>query len=714
MDWPGPTSTKIAVLCCLSLFCSGTAAQQSPPPIDSCIVIGDVQRPDAYPLPNSAPVSLSQVTKSAGLAAESSFVTIIRATAEPSRWTEIVNRSESRSQTAVLGGDVIIVRGAVAADRAVTPNAAVLAGDHPIVVTLAHSQIAVGELFGELRLPLPPGTTVVRAGSGGPHPGPAVALSDFVQHGDLLAVRSADHRSLGLNRALRHRTSASASADVWSERMGATTDLPTTRSTPKPTDTLTSGTADSGPPVLTVPLTETAEAESGESSGISQETTADFSAAVDTRRSPPRPWTDERASVDADRDVFLPAPAARPAENVVRPTGLDEATAFASGSAAGPSAAAESVQRRDPTDQTAEPGVADSSAADTAATDPSRGGTSGTDTASRADGMSLLNVVFVGGLLLSGGLIIAGWVRSELAASRRTAAECSSATISQSDRASFAAVVRQSSDRETRHRPASRVSQEDSTAAAADIAQHAADRPAAEPSRNPAGPASPPECDQTRTLVVTTASSPVSPPETAGASVAKRPDPTPAESLVRGNEWYGQWHRDSPPHRPAADESHSPVPPPVAPSSKPALSESDSLPGARPSSTTEPVSGDSAARPGAAEPSACLEQPAHPADTLDALICNQVPVEACVADLPRRVTLYGRPAGPQRLRIDAAHRGVPAPHFPAVQSRQSASQPVTQTSSTAPQATEGASPSARETGNSLDRALNSLEGRVTS
>jgi hypothetical protein len=48
---------------------------------------------------------------------------------------------------------------------------------------------------------------------------------------------------------------------------------------------------------------------------------------------------------------------------------------------------------------------------------------------------------------------------------------------------------------------------------------------------------------------------------------------------------------------------------------------------------------------------------------LEELIQNRLPVDLKQTDLPLRVTLFGRPAGPRRLRVDAAHETVPAPHM---------------------------------------------------
>lgn len=52
-----------------------------------------------------------------------------------------------------------------------------------------------------------------------------------------------------------------------------------------------------------------------------------------------------------------------------------------------------------------------------------------------------------------------------------------------------------------------------------------------------------------------------------------------------------------------------------------------------------------------------------PSDDLDDLIQNRLPIDLKEIQLPLRINLFGRPAGPRRLRIDAAHTTIRAPHM---------------------------------------------------
>ncbi|MCH2200564.1 MAG: hypothetical protein MK102_01230 [Fuerstiella sp.] len=85
---------------------------------------------------------------------------------------------------------------------------------------------------------------------------------------------------------------------------------------------------------------------------------------------------------------------------------------------------------------------------------------------------------------------------------------------------------------------------------------------------------------------------------------------------------------------------------------------------------------------------------------LEDLIRNRIPIDIQQADLPLRVTLFGRPLGPRRLRIDAPHTRIDTPKFAT----------VSRTEGTSPQKSSSTSSldQERRDGMSLDRALNSL------
>jgi hypothetical protein len=95
-------------------------------------------------------------------------------------------------------------------------------------------------------------------------------------------------------------------------------------------------------------------------------------------------------------------------------------------------------------------------------------------------------------------------------------------------------------------------------------------------------------------------------------------------------------------------------------------------------------------------------------DGLDELLQNRLPVDLCAAQLPLRVSLFGKAAGPRRLRVDAAHTRVPAPHINVGAERKREEPAMATISDRIAERTTIA-----ETG-SLDRALHNLQDRIDS
>ncbi len=136
------------------------------------------------------------------------------------------------------------------------------------------------------------------------------------------------------------------------------------------------------------------------------------------------------------------------------------------------------------------------------------------------------------------------------------------------------------------------------------------------------------------------------------------------------------------------------------------------------------VASQSSGNPGAAEPRPLVTglatekaEKALSADErsfsdLEDLLQNRLPIDLCETHLPLRVALFGRPAGPRRLRIDAAHTAIPAPHMHR-SSEKRRDEPVAATAVAAP-----TPPTHTETGadsaGSLDRALQFLQERTES
>ena len=98
---------------------------------------------------------------------------------------------------------------------------------------------------------------------------------------------------------------------------------------------------------------------------------------------------------------------------------------------------------------------------------------------------------------------------------------------------------------------------------------------------------------------------------------------------------------------------------------------------------------------------------------LEDLLQNRLPIDLCETQLPLRVALFGKPAGPRRLRIDAAHGAIPAPHM-NLSSDKRREQPVAAANAAAAHAAATHTQSDVEASGSLDRALHFLQERTES
>lgn len=96
---------------------------------------------------------------------------------------------------------------------------------------------------------------------------------------------------------------------------------------------------------------------------------------------------------------------------------------------------------------------------------------------------------------------------------------------------------------------------------------------------------------------------------------------------------------------------------------------------------------------------------------LEDLLQNRLPIDLCETQLPLRVTLFGRPAGPRRLRIDAAHSAIPTPHINTTAGkRREQSVAATVAASSPVQASQ--SQADAEASSGLDSALHFLQERT--
>ena len=97
-------------------------------------------------------------------------------------------------------------------------------------------------------------------------------------------------------------------------------------------------------------------------------------------------------------------------------------------------------------------------------------------------------------------------------------------------------------------------------------------------------------------------------------------------------------------------------------------------------------------------------------DDLEDLIQNRLPVDLKQADLPLKVSLFGKPEGPKKLRVDGAHTQIAAPHMASRVRSKKRPAPVVQSSTPSQSAPQTAATSvSSEDFSRLDKALNFLE-----
>lgn len=149
-------------------------------------VAGDVVRPDCYECSDSQNLVLRDALLAAGLAGESSQVTVYRAQNNAGSTTELVTRSAMGAGVLLRPGDVIIVRLISAPDQMVRPNAVIQSGHRPVILALQGDRIAFGDVVSQLQLPPELAGKALRISSGTPMNRSSLSFADLVAHGDVV------------------------------------------------------------------------------------------------------------------------------------------------------------------------------------------------------------------------------------------------------------------------------------------------------------------------------------------------------------------------------------------------------------------------------------------------------------------------------------------------------------------------------------------------
>lgn len=621
-------------------------APDHPSAKQSYVVIGDVRNYNYFPL--SERTTVRQAVMTAGVLSDSISVSVIRASQDRSLWTQLITFTAADTGELVMNGDILVAQSLLPVTEPVRRNAALRTDAGVIVVALADEAIAVGDVLLQTGNQLSPGQQMnISSRFQGRTAVASATPADQVAHGDVITV------SHGNRSGLKGFGNLAPAFSEWQSSVSA---IPLPASIPQTAQlqnsvpgTLPDDSSFDFPMQMPIPLSDS-------SADYSESAT---SAAVQTA-----------ANAESDLDTPL----------VVQSISQENRFSSTNGTETAP-----------------EPPVEESDLADPV-------------TAAASGEMSPWNLVFIGGLLIAGTLILAGSLRADK--------ETETGEIQMKERQAI---------------------QSDALSPAANSGIHdTSDKSVgAESPSTQSQPQLSPISGRFADIVVL--ASHVPPQQDAGT----KGTPT---NLVSSSEWFsGDWLDSqlksgakatvfckSPAEQFTQLTSieavlTEPGPAPTAPEAtqrsvylmerqiadvladnRPLIETTDS-PDVKPVVTGIPES--DVAKIRQAEQSAVSDthssifQVAGFTD-LEDLLQNRLPIDLCETQLPLKVALFGRPAGPRRLRIDAAHPTLPTPHMNRSAERKcEATGAVSELQITADRLSS-------ESFGSLDRALHHLQERT--
>ena len=630
-----------------------TAANQAQP---TFVVIGDVRNHNYFPLSPHAKTTIHQAVIHAGMLGDSVSVSVVRGKQQRAAFTQMVSGTSADTGELVMEGDILVVQSMQPVQEAHQKNAALQTDGGVVPVTLADDYIAVGDVLqGTGGLPSADQQVKVSCRFRGRPLLESAALSDRVEHGDVITVV---HRAQSTARGFGNMVpafsewQASEVSQPAPAALNAEENVVPEVAPATPLEFPVQASEPTTPNDSRNPFADPAEDAAQNSHSETQQSASEI-----TVRS-----VSQAAAVPAD-----------PAENIAPTAPLEIAVPL-------------EAARQAP-----------------------------------AASMGLWNILFIGGLLVAGSMILLGSLRSEDEEFGSDSATTRSGAISGNAANSVAPMVSPSIEPMTMLDPV------------------VPEKKIITPVRTPV-----------RTTVIS-AEVPVKPVlvsenlpsatetqawfggdwrnPTSKASVASMASEQAAacDSVIvaAGIDHLGQVDSpsiylmekmvveslsDSKAARPvkmaesiAAEQAAAPVAPAAKPI--PAIPKVVAVEPEMPSSV--PI------RPMASESAGNV---AKGLSDLEDLLQNRLPIDLCQVELPLRVSLFGRPAGPRRLRIDAAHSRVPAPHMNMSSERRrdeavtvSAQRSAFEMPSQEEQAGEKKSAA---TSASLDRALHYLQDRT--
>ncbi len=617
--------TGIVAIFCLMPAVTISALANDGRSEDTCAVIGDVARPNTFRCEADQPLSLNAALDAAQMISENSNVLLIRASGSQ-QWTEVVSRGSTVAGPVLMRGDVIVVSAVGQTRTGFQPNAVLIEEGRPVVLALQTSSsvpVVVADVLLNCQLPL---NRVVDVQLISAKPGRSrrsVQPAFEVEHGDVLMLAAASIRPTRAGTGFRpmvsewsgensgaaeNRTAeASVNPELQSSLDASASMSPGIPETPGPVDA--GGVLSTSSPALAIPQPFPA-AFSGSAGG----------SAGDPELEPDHP--DQQESVSGDLSVQMVSSQYEKKSGKAFPS-ISSGADIAELSSILPVAA--SLQENAPVPPRETPAAAEV-----------------------ATGMNGWSLAFIGGLLVAGGLIVFGWLKSE--AEMRAQRTVSMNTLRGSSPESVS-VADNHSRSLSQIQPLKAVSGKDS-----ESVDH---------SQKPASPKIDTE-------------PPVQLSKREGIVVS---EPTAVE-LVQKSEWFGgDWIRpSSQPVTPNAGGDGSRQEAAIASE----VSIAQVQPVSVPPVSVSPVSHQSVSTVTTQMAAVPLPVSAEGQATeifsdLNDLIANRLPVDLCEARLPLRVSLFGRPAGPRRLRIDAGHTQLAGPHMSMNADRRRSNHSVTAT-----------------------------------
>ena len=634
------------LLVLIGLTTGPVLAQQSassPRPACFVAVVGDVERCGNYPVPGNSPLTVRQAVQKAGMVSDSVNVKVIRATQDRAQFTQVISASSADSGEPVENGDVLLVQSMSPMKAEVRKNAALRTDNGVIVVGLEEEGIRIGDVLQYAQ------TTPSADGQ-------IKVISRFqgqppISNAELYSptihgdVISISHDN---RRVLKGFGNMAPAVSEWKNQSAAL---------PMPSTTATSS-----------------------------DTGVDFSLSnVPSKLQPFEVPTSPANS------MFLPVPGDNTPES--RAFTADSGDGFSASTNAIPISQSEDVA--DIARETTAAGESGNASESTALAPmaPAEIKT-GVVTATKSANFNPWNLVIVGGLLLAGTLILAGTLRPDPDDNSKFIETAARESIANSKRLSSTSAAPQ-------------------TSVSSPMWQNTAKA----------------ELPKEKSAVVMT-----SPIVLAAAGFEKSSEiqtatpATTANTLVASHEWFGgDWNgrvvqsKKTLNHTTTCVDSIINVEISKAPAFQKSLAEIQKT-----KTSTKSVTEELSAASVIVNDTASMEIVSAITDIvasadvvtneiegqsetsmLEDLLQNRLPIDLCEAQLPLRIALFGTPAGPRRLRIDAAHKSVPSPHVNLTADKRREQQ-VTVTAPAAPKQ------STADSSSGLDRALHFLQERTES